>query len=421
MSLPLDQSSVSTPYVAMKNPRGDLVYVKRSSLDFGAYMTKVDQMVPSGTTSINTAGTSFVEFQIDGCSVHRVDQLVFSVTCTNTDAVVGHNLIPVPLQFQLNNVQFWVNNQLANTVISQDLFLADVTGDYGLVQSKAHAAGFTVNATTGAFTQGSNDLIAPSGTKVYTLTIPSFISQIFMATLRVNSLRVRFTFNSGANLVNSTTVASWTALSYSNPVLYLLGRKYNDDVAGALIKQYQQAPHISRCILRANQVTTQSTTSGSYAQILLGSINGTFCNLYIVSNDQAGNPEDQYLSYQAISTLSIQNPSGDAIWVNDVPSSLFRDAIMPLKGGRSLVDVSNHIYMWPLARFPFQNCLGGGDGYPSNGQRNSGGIFFDGRHRLQAKAAVTGTSTFTISGWYYGCVRQGVQGDLTVSAAVSNQ
>lgn len=400
-TLNVNVNEQTTPYLPMKDGRGNTVYIKKDSLDYYDYQSTLNILNPVSNSLSSTAG-GYVDFDLTSASVNRVDNAFFTITIQNVN--VADDLIMMPLPFVISRIELIANSNTVSTLYSQDLFLQTIRSDSETLFNRGISEGFEVDTVTGVLGPDTT-AIAALGVRTYSLPIQSFLSQVFMPTLKTNNMRIRIYFNSGTALTVSTTTATFADISYLQPTLYLQGRVYGRKTLSRLYKEYVQFPHVSRIVLRRQQILpSQAMTGGSQYQQLLGALTGSYSTIRVSLIDSAITTSEINFAYRQIQSLSLIDSVGRPWGFQDMPDALLRQQVLPSKYD-TLISAANYLYELPLSRSPLAS-------FQSN--RESGSRYMDGRWSLYIRAQSTGTYTVYINAQEYAALRQNVDGSLEV-------
>lgn len=397
----IDVNEATTRFVPMQTAAG-LVYVKQDSLNFYDYKSELNVLNPvSG--QLTPLNSTYVDFDLNASGVHRVDNAFFQVTITNTDG--ANALALVPLAFLISRVELLCNSATVATLYSQDLFLQTIMSDSEMLAVRGLSEGFTVNPTTGVLSADTST-IAASASRTYSLPIHTFLTQAFMPILKTNNMKFRIYFNSGTTLVQSTSVAAYTAISYSAPTLFIQGRCYGRKTLDRLLEEYRKAPHMARCIIRRQQIiNVGAVTAGSQYQQLLGALTGSY-SLVRFSLLPSGAQQEQQLAYRQMNSISLIDSAGRPWSFQQMPDSLLRQQVIPSKNN-TLIAKSNFIYELPFARDPV-------GAFQTN--RSAGSIYMDGRFSVYIvpTATAAGGVDLYANAHEYAVFRQDPDGSIKI-------
>lgn len=397
----IDVNEKTTPYVAMKLQDGSTAYVKQDSLDFYDYKSELNILNPvSG--QLSPTNSTYVDFDLNAAGVHRIDNVFFSVTITNTDAV--NALLLMPLSFLINRVELLCNSATVATLYSQDLFLQTLMSDSEMLAVRGLSEGFVVNPTTGALTADTTTLAALAS-RTYSLPIHSFLSQAFMPILKTNNAKIRVYFNAGSTLVQSTSVAAYTSISYGTPLIHIQGRVYGRKTLERLMEEYRKAPHMARCIIRREQrINVGAVTAGSEYQQLLGALTGSY-SLLRFSLLPSGAQQENQIAYRQLSEISLFDSVGRPWSFAQISDALIRQQIIPSKNN-TLIAKANYLYELPFARDPV-------GAFQTN--RSAGSVYMDGRWYIRFKPAANSAGVdLIINGHEYAVFRQDPDGSVKI-------
>lgn len=397
----IDVNEKTTPYVQMKLNDGSTAYVKEDSLDFYDYKSELNILNPvSG--QLSPTNSTYVDFDLNAAGVHRIDNVFFSVTITNTDAV--NAMLLMPLSFLINRVELLCNSATVATLYSQDLFTQTLMSDSEMLAVRGLAEGFVVNPSTGALTADTTTLAALAS-RTYSLPIHSFLSQAFMPILKTNNAKIRVYFNAGSTLVQSTSVAAYTAISYGTPLVHIQGRVYGRKTLDRLMEEYRKAPHMARCIIRREQrINVGAVTGGSEYQQLLGALTGSY-SLLRFSLLPSGAQQENQIAYRQLSEISLFDSVGRPWSFAQISDALIRQQIIPSKNN-TLITKANYLYELPFARDPV-------GAFQTN--RSAGSVYMDGRWYIRFKPAANSAGVdLIINGHEYAVFRQDPDGSVKI-------
>ena len=309
----------------------------------------------------------YIDYDLSGTICHKIDSIVVQATIKNTDAVNALGLLP--LQFLINRVEVFCNGSLKETIYSQNLYTSDILSTSEMNAQYALTNGY--NAST--YNVASN--IAASGTKYLQTEIQCFLEKLYMPVLQNTQVRLRVYWNSGSSTITSTSPAAFTAIQMNNTNIYLRGREFTPEIKSRLDNRFRTDSHVSRCVLRRQQVLNVGAVSaGSYINQTLSAYTGSFYYLRVVVLPPGANQETQLgPSYQSLTSITLLDSGGRPWSFQDMPGQLILNSLMPQVYNTLATTVVN-CYELGFASDPAYTFLTG---------RNTGDLRLDGRWQLK--------------------------------------
>lgn len=394
---------VSTAFVKMTTARGETVYVKKSSLEYYDYTNTLSLLLPvGGQFNAGVSGT-YVDFDLSNSMASRFDNVFISIPLSAGAAAVT----VMPAQWIVNRIEFIANGSTISTAYSSDLWSNLLLSNYSDLVANAAASNFVVS--TAGLVSESVTPIALGTTVTYSLSIQSFLSQVFGGSLKTNNMKIRVYFNGGAQIVLAGLVADLTAGQVS---MTIQGRTYSPKKLQDLKTEYKLAPHISRVSVRRQQLINLGTVAAgvTYTQ-LLGSLTGNFSTLRVsLVNENNASPVT-YIQLQQLYFLTLLLDNGSPWSYEGITDNIIRNQVIPSKYGN--VGTVNYIYELPFSRDPLNVIKG-------SGSAESGGLWLNGRSSIKFSPVLStpgGTSAvMRINAIEYGILSQMPNGSITVNS-----
>lgn len=393
----------TTPFVKMTTARGETVYVKKSSLQYYNYTNSLSLLLPVGGNFNASVGGTFVDFDLSNSMADRFDNVFINIPLSAGAAAVT----VMPAQWLINRIEFIANGgSTISTVYSSDMWSQLLVSSYSDLVANAAASNFAVS-TAGLVTKSVTP-IAIGTTVTYSLSIQSFLSQVFGGSLKTNNMKIRVYFNGGAQIVLVGSVADLTAGQVS---MVLQGRTYAPALRESLKKEYKAAPHISRVSVRKQQLINMGSVAAgvTYTQ-LLGSLTGNFSTLRVSLVDEDNANPETYIQLKQLNFLTLLLDNGNPWSYEGISDNIIRNQIIPSKYGN--IGTGNYLYELPFCRDPLNVVKG-------SGTAESGGIWLNGRASIKFSPVlatnVGSSAVIRVNAHEYGILTQN-NGSITVNS-----
>lgn len=399
----------TTPFVKMTTARGETVYVKKSSLQYYNYTNSLSLLLPVGGNFNASVGGTFVEFDLSNSMASRFDNVFISIPLSAGAAPVT----VMPAQWLVNRIEFIANGSTISTVYSSDMWTQLLASSYSDLVANAAASNFVVS-TAGLVTKSVTP-IAIGTTATYSLSIQSFLSQVFGGSLKTNNMKIRVYFNGGSQIILAGLAGDLTAGQVS---MILQGRTYAPALLESLKKEYKAAPHISRVSVRKQQLINMGSIAAgvTYTQ-LLGSLTGNFSTLRVSLVDEDNTNTETYIQLKQLNFLTLLLDNGNPWSYEGISDNIIRNQVIPSKYGN--IGTGNYLYELPFCRDPLNVVKG-------SGASESGSLWLNGRASIKFSPVLTtnvgSSAVVRVNCHEYAILTQRENGSITVNslAAMDN-
>ncbi len=370
----VDDSMLHEPFQEFKLANGKSYFGNSGDLESYAFTNTYNVLTPlSLNSNLLANGGQYIDIDISGQSmVHRIDNLTLSVNIRNNNAT--NPALLLPLAYVLNRCEIMCDGAIKETIYSDNLFTQTILSTDELNSQSAIAEGYN------PLTYGSDGTgVAALSSRTYSLNIHTFLNKLFMPT--VNNARIRFYFNGGASILTTTSVATAGDLVVESLNIYLQGRVYDSEVKNMLIKRFRSGTHISRGIVRRQQIINLgATTAGVQLSQTLSAFTGSFIFLRcLLKNTGASNQSVLPAAYNAWRDISLIDSSGAPFAFQNIPQALIRNTWIPSKYNSKATTVVNMLEI-DYSADPVNSF---------KTFRNAGVTFLDGKYLLKPTPATT--------------------------------
>lgn len=393
----------TTPFVKMTTARGETVYVKKSSLQFYDYTNTLSLLLPVGGNFVASVSGTYCDFDLSNSMASRFDNVFISIPLSAGAAAVT----VMPAQWIVNRIEFIANGSTISTVYSSDMWTQLLASNYSDLVANSHASNFVVSAD--GLVTPSVTPIAIGTTVTYSLSIQSFLSQVFGGALKTNNMKIRVYFNGGSQIILAGSIADLTAGQVS---MVLQGRTYSPKLLESLKKEYKAAPHISRVSVRKQQLINMGSVAAgvTYTQ-LLGSLTGNFSTLRVSLVDENNASPVTYIQLKQLNFLTLLLDNGNPWSFEMINDHIIRNQIIPSKYGN--IGTGNYLYELPFCRDPLNVVKG-------SGTAESGGLWLNGRASIKFSPALTtavgASAVVRVNAHEYAILTQYPNGSITVNS-----
>lgn len=393
----------TTPFVKMTTARGETVYVKKSSLQFYDYTNTLSLLLPVGGNFVASVSGTYCDFDLSNSMASRFDNVFISIPLSAGAAAVT----VMPAQWIVNRIEFIANGSTISTVYSSDMWTQLLASNYSDLVANSHASNFVVSAD--GLVTPSVTPIAIGTTVTYSLSIQSFLSQVFGGALKTNNMKIRVYFNGGSQIILNGSIADLTAGQVS---MVLQGRTYSPKLLESLKKEYKAAPHISRVSVRKQQLINMGSVAAgvTYTQ-LLGSLTGNFSTLRVSLVDENNASPVTYIQLKQLNFLTLLLDNGNPWSYEGITDNIIRNQIIPSKYGN--IGTGNYLYELPFCRDPLNVVKG-------SGTAESGGLWLNGRASIKFSPALTtavgASAVVRVNAHEYAILTQYPNGSITVNS-----